>query len=173
MNKKIIVLVAILGLGMGTYLALNKTETRPASIPNHDMHNGMRYTDTLTHYFTLQTALAEDNFEQAQLAAQKLATALGEGSPVTPLAQQIHHSESIFEARRFFEPLSEKLEQLVLKNGSPEGMSIGKYHCPMANNDKGASWLQNTQGVLNPYYGAEMLHCGTRIESLNTVKKTQ
>lgn len=171
MNKKIIILVAILGLGMGAYLAFNKTEAAPVSTHNHETHEGTRYSVALTHYFALQTAFAQDNFEQSQLAAKRLAKALGEGSKITVLAHKVHHSETIDNARRIFEQLSQNIEQLVLKNGSPEGMSIGKYHCPMANNNKGASWLQNKQGVLNPYFGAEMLHCGARIKSLNSSKK--
>jgi Cu(I)/Ag(I) efflux system membrane fusion protein len=39
-------------------------------------------------------------------------------------------------------------------------------HCPMANNDKGASWISTQNEVRNPYFGAKMLGCGTTIEKV-------
>jgi len=30
----------------------------------------------------------------------------------------------------------------------------------MVNNDTGAHWLSDEEGILNPYYGASMLTCG-------------
>ncbi|MDP6506714.1 MAG: hypothetical protein QF886_24015, partial [Planctomycetota bacterium] len=32
--------------------------------------------------------------------------------------------------------------------------------CDMANDGEGASWLQVSSKIANPYYGAEMLRCG-------------
>lgn len=32
--------------------------------------------------------------------------------------------------------------------------------CPMAFNDTGATWLQSTKELLNPYFGKTMLRCG-------------
>ncbi len=34
-------------------------------------------------------------------------------------------------------------------------------HCPMAFDNQGAHWLQNNDTLLNPYFGAMMLHCGS------------
>src|SRR5690606_2826422 len=34
-------------------------------------------------------------------------------------------------------------------------------HCPMAFDDKGASWLQRGDEILNPYFGSEMPSCGS------------
>ena len=47
-----------------------------------------------------------------------------------------------------------------------------KVHCPMAFDDEGASWLQADKKVANPYYGAEMLRCGT-IKPVNRVAEQQ
>ena len=32
--------------------------------------------------------------------------------------------------------------------------------CPMANNDKGATWISLEEEIINPYFGDVMLHCG-------------
>lgn len=32
--------------------------------------------------------------------------------------------------------------------------------CPMANNDKGATWVSLEEEIINPYFGDMMLHCG-------------
>jgi len=38
---------------------------------------------------------------------------------------------------------------------------MDQMHCPMAANDKGADWLQESADeVQNPYFGARMPHCG-------------
>lgn len=39
-------------------------------------------------------------------------------------------------------------------------------HCPMANTDRGASWLSLEKDIKNPYYGDRMLRCGSVIDSL-------
>ena len=39
-------------------------------------------------------------------------------------------------------------------------------HCPMAFDFRGADWLQSHDVIDNPYFGAEMLRCGTVRESL-------
>lgn len=39
--------------------------------------------------------------------------------------------------------------------------------CPMANNNKGAVWLSAKKDIQNPYYGAQMLTCGSVIEEIN------
>jgi len=38
---------------------------------------------------------------------------------------------------------------------------VYQQFCPMANNDKGAIWLSSNEKIMNPYFGAAMLSCGT------------
>lgn len=35
-----------------------------------------------------------------------------------------------------------------------------EVHCPMAFDNKGASWIQQDEGIRNPYFGASMYMCG-------------
>ena len=37
-------------------------------------------------------------------------------------------------------------------------------HCPMAMGGDGADWLQSSDQLKNPYFGADMLTCGTIVE---------
>jgi Cu(I)/Ag(I) efflux system membrane fusion protein len=39
-------------------------------------------------------------------------------------------------------------------------------YCPMANGDKGAYWLSETEEIRNPYFGDMMLSCGETKETL-------
>jgi Cu(I)/Ag(I) efflux system membrane fusion protein len=48
------------------------------------------------------------------------------------------------------------LKQTALE--PPQGAAV--YFCPMANNNKGAEWLQVGGDVKNPYYGSAMISCG-------------
>ncbi|MCB0295126.1 MAG: DUF3347 domain-containing protein, partial [Calditrichaeota bacterium] len=44
--------------------------------------------------------------------------------------------------------------------------SVYRYHCPMAFDNKGADWLQDKQGVENPYFGSAMFRCGEEVEKV-------
>jgi Cu(I)/Ag(I) efflux system membrane fusion protein len=63
--------------------------------------------------------------------------------------------------RAAFEPLSTALLGLVGRYGHSAGTALTEAHCPMAFDDRGASWLQRGDEILNPYFGSEMLSCGT------------
>ena len=57
--------------------------------------------------------------------------------------------------RRASKPLS---EALVAKGQIPAGDGIA--FCPMADDDRGARWIQKQGEIANPYFGASMLKCG-------------
>jgi hypothetical protein len=40
------------------------------------------------------------------------------------------------------------------------------FHCPMAEEGRGADWIQLGTETANPYYGAAMLRCGSQTDSL-------
>jgi hypothetical protein len=46
--------------------------------------------------------------------------------------------------------------------------NLGAYHeyCPMAFNDRGATWLSRESDIKNPYFGDKMLECGEVTDSL-------
>jgi Cu(I)/Ag(I) efflux system membrane fusion protein len=59
-----------------------------------------------------------------------------------------------------FEPLSAAMRRVVEAFGVDVG-EVYEVHCPMAFDFRGAGWLQAGTEVLNPYFGDEMLRCGT------------
>ena len=61
--------------------------------------------------------------------------------------------------REIFETISDSLYELI-KNLKPSGIQAYQQYCPMAFNDKGASWLSDTTHIQNPYFGKKMLTCG-------------
>ena len=66
----------------------------------------------------------------------------------------------IEKTRKAFENLSNGLIAANKRFGRLKDSPVFIYHCPMAFEDKGASWLQDEKGTLNPYFGARMLKCG-------------
>ena len=70
------------------------------------------------------------------------------------------------EARRAsFKMVSDQLYDL-LQNTGLKGSTVYRQHCPMAFGDRGAYWLSDKAEVLNPYFGDEMLHCGSVTDTL-------
>ncbi len=107
----------------------------------------------LDAYIAAQEALAADNFAAAKTAMDALA-ASAEGE-IEKLAADAAAVETIKLMRAAFKPLSEA----VVKGDYPKGYAIA--FCPMADNDKGAHWIQKDGKIMNPYFGSRMLHCGT------------
>ncbi|CAM3298325.1 DUF3347 domain-containing protein [Aequorivita lipolytica] len=66
--------------------------------------------------------------------------------------------EDIKVQRQNFEKLSSGVENLL--QGSLKSGTLYKQYCPMAFNNKGASWISNSKDILNPYFGDKMLKCG-------------
>ena len=46
------------------------------------------------------------------------------------------------------------------------GGAIYEMNCPMAFDWRGANWLQNHKAVRNPYFGSQMLECGSLVRVL-------
>lgn len=107
----------------------------------------------LAHYVAAQEALAADDYSGAKKALGQLAVA----SPTSfkTLAEQAAKAGDIEAVRAAFKPLSDE----VIKGEIPEGYVLA--YCPMADNNEGAHWIQKDgPSIMNPYFGASMLHCG-------------
>lgn len=107
----------------------------------------------LGHYISVQEALAADDFAKARAALQNLAQHADPA--LVPLVKEAANAADITAVRTAFKPLSEE----IIKGDIPEGLVLA--YCPMADDDKGAHWIQKDQPqLMNPYFGATMLHCG-------------
>jgi hypothetical protein len=67
--------------------------------------------------------------------------------------------------RTHFYTLSQSIYELVKAFGA--GMPLYHDHCPMARDNQGALWISELKDVKNPYFGADMLTCGTVEEVIN------
>ncbi|BDD12938.1 cation transporter (plasmid) [Fulvitalea axinellae] len=125
-------------------------------------------------YFKLKDALVNDRFEEAKTEASNLAGAIkkvshgafeGEGHQLwmsksgeaTKALDLMAKSADIEKARLEFIAVSDAFISLA-KAFRPEQLYL--QYCPMANQDKGAFWLSDSEEVLNPYFGEMMLRCG-------------
>ena len=127
------------------------------------------YVDSLlAPYFKIQEALVLDKFAPAIEAAKGFEAVLAEG----PSAEQapsmarlgaairaVKSSEEIEAARVAFHTLSKEMILTVDHVGVAKTTAY-QMRCSMAFNNTGASWLQATDELLNPYWGARMLRCG-------------
>lgn len=96
-----------------------------------------------------QKAFAEERLGEVKQSASKMAAA-------TDLAAQ----------RGQLELLSEATFALTKAFGASD-QTLYYQHCPMAMDNQGAYWLSSNQEIRNPYFGEQMLKCGSTEETMN------
>ena len=80
-------------------------------------------------------------------------------------AAGITKNKDVAKQRVAFASLSNTLYEL-LKVSKVDG-PIYYQHCPMFNEGKGAHWLSKENAVKNPFFGAQMISCGSTVVTLN------
>jgi len=113
-------------------------------------------------YLLLSDALINSDLaaaKEASLAVELGAKAISNGSVMASLAAKITNATDIEKQRALFSDLSNEMIAKVKLAGLKNGEVYVEY-CPMALNDKGASWLSNQKEIKNPYYGESMMDCG-------------
>jgi len=124
------------------------------------------------HYLLLKNALVTANYEGAKTASAGLAEKLSayEGCENTALiANKINEAKDLVAQRKEFTYLSSDVIAMF-KHASIEKGTIFVEHCPMANNGEGGDWLASEKKINNPYYGKEMLDCGSVVQELKAEK---
>jgi hypothetical protein len=112
-------------------------------------------------YLKIQEALADDSVEGVRQHAGEIATASSAlGAPAMKIdtaALQLASATEIDDARTKFGTLSEAIDNYMtgLHLQAPEGVRVAV--CPMVQKP----WLQKGDAIANPYYGKEMLTCGS------------
>ena len=112
-------------------------------------------------YLKIQEALADDSVEGVRQHAGEIATASSAlGAPAMKIdtaALQLASATEIDDARTKFGTLSETIDNYMtgLHLVAPEGVRVAV--CPMVQKP----WLQKGDALANPYYGKEMLTCGS------------
>lgn len=121
-------------------------------------------------YISLKDALVATKSADAKTAAQKLGASLKnyngcENTAVT--AQKIENAKDIVAQRKEFTALSSDVIALFKHAELAKG-TIFVQHCPMANKGDGGDWLSSEKKIQNPYYGSEMMECGSVVEEIKT-----
>jgi Cu(I)/Ag(I) efflux system membrane fusion protein len=128
-------------------------------------------------YFKLQMALASDDPVDAAKACRELTEAvksvkmsLFSGSAherwmdlsekIAKQADKGAESSDLIAARESFLLLSQTMINLHETFGHAGEKNYYLTFCPMADDNKGAYWLQTVDTVYNSFYGAAMLRCG-------------
>ena len=128
-------------------------------------------------YFSVWKALKDDNPELAQQGFKVLHDALpGVENKLLELSKQRQwtllneplmkhvmaglNTAVLADLRRHFEPVSKAMLGIERTFGHSGGTDHFEMYCPMAFENRGAVWLQDDKGLLNPYFGAAMLRCG-------------
>lgn len=129
----------------------------------------------LAPYYELQTALAKDDLAAAKYSAGIFIKMLGHGpsheeapslADLSDEAQKIVDASDITIAREAFHTTSKELARMIKHVGTSGKSDVYKMHCPMAFDNKGGIWLQNSDDLANPYFGAKMYKCGSVQETL-------
>ncbi len=134
-------------------------------------------------YFEVAAALSDDDFTGAQAALTRLQSAFDAINP-TALDDNtrgqwtntkasldkslltMRNAKGIAPFREGFATLSEELSAVV-KTFTPQAGSVYRVKCPMAFGGRGATWIQSSTTVANPYFGSMMPRCGLVVETLS------
>ena len=86
-------------------------------------------------------------------------------SRIEELVEDLANSKDLKYQRDIFIELNENMVPIVMNIGKTDNL-VYLQKCPMANNNKGAFWLSMEKEIKNPYYGDQMLTCGSIIDSI-------
>lgn len=133
------------------------------------------------HYFALKEGLVKSSPETTSSHAKALLAELNSlekdklPENIQPIwmktaialkkdAEAIASARDLETQREHFMRLSENMHSLIVVTEMDN--PVYYQHCPMANNGKGAYWLSKDKAIKNPYYGSQMLSCGSTKETL-------
>lgn len=158
----------------------------PSDIPQYASLTPQAFQEQLAEivaaYLPLKDALVHANRETAQAEANELLSKI-EAADMTLLkgdihtywmaqakalaahAEEIASSEEISVQRDQFSFLSAGLIETIQALGI-RGDTVFVQHCPMAMDNQGADWLSLQEEIQNPYFGDQMLTCGSVVQQL-------
>lgn len=196
--KKLIIgvlLLAVVGL-IAWKLLGSKDETprekqKPLAIAENTGPFNQSYAALLEAYYGVKDALVASDTAKATAAAQNLVKASDElkvneiqgdstgmiketaksyTANISTTAKVLAGSKTLDDKRKQFEMIADAIWSLT-RTVKYSGQKVYWQYCPMAFNDKGAYWMSKDSVILNPYFGDEMLHCGSVEDSLDYSKK--
>jgi membrane fusion protein, copper/silver efflux system len=140
-------------------------EAQPAPLPA-----GTPAQKLVAAYIGLQQKLAADDAKSAKAGFGQLkAAADAKDLPgdaalkqrISAAAAAGAAAKDIEAERAAFVKASDGMLEWLKTQGNPLTTNVKVAHCPMAQDGKGARWLQTDAKLKNPYFGSEMLECGS------------
>ncbi|WP_298504545.1 efflux RND transporter periplasmic adaptor subunit [uncultured Maribacter sp.] len=136
------------------------------------------FQSALQPYFKMEDAFVVSDASQVSILAKTTAEklkAIGVNnlgkmekshlSKSVEMLGAISSSQDIESQRKYLVILNENIVVLAMNIESPtETLYVQK--CPMADNYKGAIWLNQKKEIENPYYGESMLSCGAIVHEI-------
>ncbi|WP_172435999.1 efflux RND transporter periplasmic adaptor subunit [Sediminicola luteus] len=129
----------------------------------------------LDNYLLLKDALVASNFELAEGILKDISESLKELEDNALIVGNIVNVKTVLMTmkrqndlegyRLGFKKLSTEMVSL-LKRQTEFNSTLYIQFCPMADGNKGGFWLSREEQIKNPYFGNEMLHCGSVEEVL-------
>ncbi len=160
--------------------AAEKPEPPPRAIPGAAYHASAR--PVIEAYLELSAALAADDGPKSTRAALALREAAGAARPDGLADSDAEHFAALMMRvkdglpadadagieglRNTLPALTTTLEEYVRTFGHDRDAPLHRIHCPMAFDNRGASWLSADSAVRNPYFGAKMFRCGVAQRSI-------
>ncbi len=170
-----------------------KSKLMPSTEPNENQSDDLIQDTTqnvdnseqinliFNRYFELKDALVNTDGTLASLKAKSLLEAI-EKVDMSLLSHEVHSvwMNTLTELKKDCSSMSETnnietIRQLFIRlsKNMYSLIKVAKYNekvyyqfCPMANNGKGANWLSKENAIKNPYYGNQMLTCGSTKETI-------
>ncbi|MBK9737657.1 MAG: DUF3347 domain-containing protein [Saprospiraceae bacterium] len=142
-------------------------------------------SEVYADYIGLKNSLTKDNADSAAAYAKKLiedvdkvqmdklnasqhAVWMKHMKDLSYHAEFIKSTVELEHQREHFISLSKTMYDL-LKKFNANSETVYYQYCPMANDGKGAYWISENSKIVNPYFGKQMLGCGSTKETI-TVK---
>lgn len=122
----------------------------------------------LSPYLAMQSALAGDDLDTAKAQAKVMMEITGHSGSLPEMLHDMLAAETLDAFRKpNFETLSNAMITAAKANPASFDSELIIMHCPMVYGDRGADWLQTSEPLQNPYFGAMMLKCGEVKEKLS------
>jgi Protein of unknown function (DUF3347) len=194
MKKVILPIVIVVVAGLAAYQFILKKDAKPEgekqkpiTMQENTGAFNQSYATLLSTYFQVKDALVASDTAKATATALALATAAdslkvteiqGDSSgklkevatvfagTISGSAKGLAGEQDIKGKRKEFEMIADAMWNLT-RSVRYGGQKVYWQYCPMAFDNKGAYWLSNERDIKNPYFGAQMLNCGSVEDSLD------
>jgi Cu(I)/Ag(I) efflux system membrane fusion protein len=126
----------------------------------HEVKDALVKSDAATAKTRAGEMAGTLSFDTSTLTADEKAQWEAQKPALQAAAEKIARAADIKEQRTAFSDLSMAMDKSIAAIGLYD-KTVYKQFCPMALDDRGAIWIASEEKVYNPYFGDEMLTCGS------------